>query len=311
MLRNFLATITILSLFSPLGGCGARPNTKAEPTGVIVVGDISLEAEYRKKRFEPIADYLAEHLNQVGIGKGEVKIAPDKETMAQLMSSGSIDLYFDSLYPAMFVIDQSGAQALLRRWKDGVAEYHSLFIIRQDSNFTSLSDLAGEVIALDEPASTSGYMLPMAHLLKASMKPREIKELNQTVPTNQVNNQVGYIFAGKDSNIVKWVIEGKVAAGVIDSESFQELATEQRAQLLVLDTTASFPRQIVVVRPGLEPTRLKALKKVLMKMEETKEGKTLLKAFKNTAQFDEFPQGAQEALARMREDYELVQQYNQ
>ena len=78
MLRNFLATITILSLVSPLGGCGARPNTKAEPTGVIVVGDISLEAEYRKKRFEPIADYLAEHLNQVGIGKGEVKIAPDK-----------------------------------------------------------------------------------------------------------------------------------------------------------------------------------------------------------------------------------------
>ena len=308
MFRNFLATITLLSLISPLAGCAPRPNTKAEPTEVIVVGDISLEAEYRQKRFEPIANYLAENLNQVGIGRGAVKIAPDKETMAQLMSSGSIDLYFDSLYPAMFVIDESGGQALLRRWKDGVAEYHSLFIARQDSYLSSVSDLEGAIIALDEPASTSGYMLPVAHLLKASMKPIEMKELNQTVSTNQVN-QVGYIFAGKDSNIVKWVIEGKVAAGVIDSESFQELTTEQRAQLSIFDKTAAFPRQIAVVRPGIEPQTLQALKKVLMKMDETKEGKALLKEFKNTAQFDEFPQGAQEALALMREDYELVENY--
>ena len=100
------------------------------------MGDISLEAEYRRKRSLAIANYLAENLNQVGNGKGAVKIAPDKETMAQLMSSGSIDLYFDSLYPAMFVIDESGAQALLRRWKDGVAEYYSLFLARQDSDFT-------------------------------------------------------------------------------------------------------------------------------------------------------------------------------
>ena len=168
--------------------------------------------------------------------------------------------------------------------------------------------MEGEVIALDEPASTSGYLLPVAHLLKASMEPIEMKELNQAFPTNQVN-QVGYIFAGKDSNIVKWVIEGKVAAGVIDSESFKELTTEQRAQLSIFERTAAFPRQIAVVRPGIEPQTLQALKKVLMKMDETKEGKALLKEFKNTAQFDEFPQGAQEALALMREDYELVENY--
>ena len=306
MLRNFFTTIALISILSPLGGCQSKPNAQAEATGVIVVGDISLEAEYRKKRFEPIAGYLAKNLGSVGIGRGEVQIAPDKETMAQLMVSGEIDIYFDSLYPAMFVIDRSGGQALLRRWKDGVAEYQSLFIARSDDNITSLSDLGGEVIALDEPASTSGYMLPVAHLLKASMNPVEIKELNETVPSNKV----GYIFAGKDSNIIKWLIEGKVAAGVIDSESFKELPTEQRAQLLVLDRTAAFPRQVAVVRPGIKAKKLKAIKTVLMKMDENKEGQTVLKEFKNTVQFDEFPQGAQEELARMRESYELVQQYN-
>ena len=307
MLRNFLTTITILSILNPLGGCEQRPNANAEATGTIVVGDISLEAEYRQKRFEPIANYLADHLNQVGIGKGEVKIAPDKETMAQLMTSGEIDLYFDSLYPAMFAIDRSGGQAILRRWKDGVAEYQSLFIARYDDNITSVSDLGGEVIALDEPASTSGYMLPMAHLLKASMKPIEIKELNETVPTDKV----GYIFAGKDSNIVKWLMEGKVTAGTIDSESFKELPPEQRSQLSIFDRTAAFPRQIAVVRPGIEPKKLQAIKNVLMNMDETDEGKAVLKEFKNTVQFDEFPQGAKEELAKIRESYELVRQYEQ
>ena len=306
MLRNLLTTIAVLGILSPLGGCEQRPNANAEATGTLVVGDISLEAEYRQKRFEPIANYLADNLGKVGIGQGEVKIAPDKETMAQLMSSGEIDIYFDSLYPAMFVIDRSGGQAILRRWKNGVAEYQSLFIARYDGQITSLSDLGGKIIALDEPASTSGYMLPVAHLLKASMNPIEVKELNETVPANKV----GYIFAGKDSNIVKWLIEGKVAAGVIDSESFKELSTEQRAQLLVLDRTAAFPRQIAVVRPGVESKKLKAIKNVLMEMDETKEGQTILKEFKNTVQFDEFPQGAKEELAKMRESYELVQKYN-
>ncbi|MGK7937303.1 MAG: phosphate/phosphite/phosphonate ABC transporter substrate-binding protein [Xenococcaceae cyanobacterium] len=306
MLRNLLTTIAIIGTLSSLGGCQQRPNAKAEATGVVVVGDISLEVEYRKQRFEPITNYLADHLGKVGIGKGEVKIAPDKETMAKWMTSGEVDLYFDSLYPAMFVIDKSGGQALLRRWKDGVAEYQSFFVARNDSNITSLSDLGGQIIALDEPASTSGYMLPIAHLLKASMNPMEIKELNQTVPANKV----GYIFAGKDSNIIKWVIEGQVNAGVIDSESFKELPTEQRVQLLVLDKTAAFPRQIAVVRPRIEPKKLKAIKTVLMKMDETKEGKAVLENFKQTAQFDEFPQGAQEELARMRESYNLVQKYN-
>lgn len=307
MLRNLLTIIAVISIFSPLEGCESKVNTNTKATGTVVLGDISLEAEYRSKRFQPIADYLAANLTKVGVGTGEVKISPDKETMAQLMKSGEVDLYFDSLYPAMFVIEHSGSQPILRRWKDGVAEYHSLFITLNNGQVTSLRDLEGKKIAFDEPSSTSGYMLPVAHLLKASMNPREVKELNQAVPANQV----GYIFAGKDSNIVNWLKEGKVAAGVIDSESFKELSAEERVHLLVLDRTAAFPRQIAVVRPNINPAKLEAIKTVLMKMDETKKGQALLAEFKNTAQFDEFPQGAREELERIQESYDLVLGHNQ
>ena len=302
MLKKLLTTIALIGILSPLPGCGAKPEAKAKATGVIVLGDISLEAEYRSKRFEPIADYLAANLGDVGISWGEVKIAPDKETMAQWMTSGEVDLYFDSLYPAMFVIEQSGGQAILRRWKDGVAEYRALFLARNDSNLRSVSDLEGKMIALDEPSSTSGYMLPLAHLIKVGLKPVKKDEPNQSVAADEV----GYIFAGKDSNIVKWVLDGKVAAGVIDSENFKEGSEESRARLFVMAKTAAFPRQVAVLRPGMEPERVEAIKTALMDMDETKEGKALLKEFKNTAQFDQFPQGAKESLAQMRESYDLV-----
>ena len=52
-------------------------------SGIIVVGDISTEPAKRIERFQPFADYLAIQLNEIDIGVGEVKIAPDMETMAQ------------------------------------------------------------------------------------------------------------------------------------------------------------------------------------------------------------------------------------
>ncbi|MGK7872209.1 MAG: PhnD/SsuA/transferrin family substrate-binding protein, partial [Xenococcaceae cyanobacterium] len=127
MLRKLLTAIVLIGITSSLLGCTEKPAVKVEKAPVtsgeaIVLGDISFEPEYRIRRFQPIADYLATNLGDIGIGKGEVKIASDKDTMAKWMASGEVDLYFDSLFPAMFAIDQSGAKAILRRWKDGVEE---------------------------------------------------------------------------------------------------------------------------------------------------------------------------------------------
>jgi phosphonate transport system substrate-binding protein len=56
----------------------------------------------------------------------------------------------------------------------------------------------------------------------------------------------------------------------------------------------------------MEPDLLQAIKTVLTNMHETEEGRAVLKKFKKTAKFDEFPEGAETALNRMRELYKLV-----
>ena len=69
MLRNLLTTIALIGTLSSLGGCEQRPNANAEATGVVVVGDISLEDV--AKVAEKVTN-LAEHLTIVKTEIGQV-----------------------------------------------------------------------------------------------------------------------------------------------------------------------------------------------------------------------------------------------
>ena len=275
-----------------------------QDAATLVLAGISEEPSKILRRFQPLADYLATQMQEDGISVGEVKVAPDLDTMATWMANGEVDLYFDSLYPAMVVTDRSGAIPILSRWKDGVAEYHSVIFARADSGLSSLNDLPGNLIAFEEPLSTSGYMLPLAHLKELGFTVTS-KELEGSSPTIAAN-EIGYRFSGEDQNTIQWVITGKVAAGVTDDGSFLELPEATREGMTVLTETEALPRQVVVVRPNMDANFQARLTSVLMDMDDSEAGKIVLEEFKNTAQFDEFPEGLDAALARMRELYELA-----
>ena len=197
-----------------------EPTTPPTATGRIVLSDVSDDPVEKIEEFTPLADYLAANLAEQGIGVGEVKVAPDLETMVDWLQKGEVDIYFDSTYPTIVVGEASGAYPILRRWKGGVGEYNSVIAVRADSDLKTLDDLNGHMIGFEDESSSSGYFMPLTYLLSNGMN----MELNQVPDANVDAEEVGYVFTGDDENTVEWVFTGKVDAGAIQSTDFDELA---------------------------------------------------------------------------------------
>lgn len=310
MKLNLLRFSFVLVLLFILIGCTGSTNDETSATdvtpvaekNVIVLGDISDEPAETIRGTQPIADYLASQLAEYGIESGAVKIAPDFETMTQWIANGEVDMYSDSPYPILVISDETGAEPILRRWKYGVSEYHSVFFARADSDFEELADVVGQMVAFEESFSTSGFMLPLSHLIEQGLNPVEKMAPEESVGADEV----GYVFSSNDDNTVQWVISGKVPVGVVDNVTFSRLPEETQNQLVVFAETEDVPRQLVLLQPGLSSELAAAIKTELVEMDENEEGQAALEVFL-TSQFDEFPEGAEAALTRMRTLYQLVQ----
>ncbi|AFY39998.1 phosphonate ABC transporter, periplasmic phosphonate-binding protein [[Leptolyngbya] sp. PCC 7376] len=316
---RLLLPFALVSFFS---GCATSPEVQSptttipqenssstdkeavNPESMIVLGDVSENPTRKIERFQPLADYLAAQLEAEGITKGKVKVAPDIDTMIAWLKSGEVDLYFDSPFPAMLMQKNAQAKPLLRRRKKGQAEYHTVFFVLKESGITSLEDLKGKLLAIDEPESTTGFMLPIGFLLESEFKVEEKASLNAQ-PTEDT---VGYIFSGDDENTVEWVISKEIEAGAVDNRTFDQLDQSVRDAMLIIAETEVVPRNLTMVAPDLDEALTTKIKEVLINMDETPEGQDVLQLFEKTAQFDELPD--ESSLEKMDVFYDLVQSQN-
>ena len=270
---------------------------------MIVLGDISDDPAEVIEGTQPLADYIAEELSDFGVSKGQVKIVSSADEMAQLLASGEVDLYFDSVYPATLVSDSSGGEIILRRWRYGVEEYQSVIFTSTDSGITSIDDLHGHLIAFDNQFSTSGFVLPAVYLRKQGVNLEGKRSYSDPVG----EDKLGFVFSYDDENTLQWILSGFVAAGATDDYNFDQAFPEDiSADLVELARTESVPRQVVVVTPQMDPEMLELLTQILLTAHETEQGQVVLKPFQTT-KFDRFPEGIEAASDRMRDMVEIIE----
>lgn len=257
----------------------------AEP---IRIGSIAREPAEEIKKFLPLASYLAKQLQPDGINQGIVVVARDIPEMAVFVRDGKVDLYIDSPFPSLAVSRLSGSKFLLRRWKKGIGEYHTVIFARKESDIRRLEDLRGRIIALERPFSSSGYFLPKLVLAQAGLAPAAKREFTDPVGAGEV----GYVFSGGDENTMVWVLRGKVAAGAMDNQNYLEEAKGSLDHLRVIHRTFSLPRQVVSYRGDLSARLVGRIKEILLQMDRSEGGKKALRDFELTTRFDEIPSGS-------------------
>ncbi len=256
--------------------------------GSITLGSIGVDPADEIKKFLPLANYLAKQLQSEGIDQGRVVVAKSIPQMAAYVREGKVDLYIDSPFPSVAVSRLSGTKFLLRRWKKGIAEYHTVIFTRKDSGVDRLEDIRGKTIAFEEPFSSSGYFLPKLVLAQMGLK-----LVPKGGPSESVSpEEVGYAFSFDDETTMVWVLRGKAVAGAMDNQTYLKEAKGNLDRLKVIYETFSIPRHIVTYRPDLPAPLVARIREILLTMDQSQEGRVTLQAFEKTTKFDELPDQA-------------------
>jgi len=192
-----------------------------------------------------------------------------------MLREQKLDLYVDSPFPTIIVARKSNSIPFLRRWKNGVAEYHTLFFVKKSSSIYSIDDFDGKTIVSEDPASTTSYLMPMAYLIHRGFN------INQSQ-----KNSIRFVFSGGEENSPLWILEGKADVGAMNNVEFENIPDAIKSQLKIIDRTVDVPRHIVSHRSDMGPAKVDKIRKILMDMDKETEGIEILKNFDGTKKFD-------------------------
>jgi phosphonate transport system substrate-binding protein len=248
-------------------------------------------------RFSQLEVYLENELEGAGVENVTLEVFQDPELLSQSLKNGQADFYFDSPLVAAKIGAKSGAEMFLRRWKRGVGTYHSVIFVKADSPIWSLEDLRGSRIAMQEPTSTSGFLLPVSMLSEAALPLSELEGRTDTPDSDTV----GFAFTGDDKNTALWVAKGFAEAGATDNATFAQLENVAPGQFRSLAVSTDLPRQVVLIREDLDAELAQSVAEVLVAMHKTEPGRKILRKFHKTTKFERFQDGPEAAMAPLLE----------
>lgn len=261
----------------------------------LVFATLNDNVRKQAERFAKLEVYLENQLADAGVTNVTLEVFQSAEEVTAALKSQRAHFYYDSPLIAAKVGEPAGATMFLRRWKRGVGQYHSVVFVKSDSPIHSLGDLTGLTVAMQEPTSTSGFLLPLSLLAAEGLPVAERASLNGVATESVVN----YVFTGDDKNTALWVVKGRVEAGATDNATFARLQKAAPGQYRSIAQSQDVPRQVVMMAKGVEPAVAEAVADLLTSMHESEDSKKILYKFNKTTRFERFEQPPSAVMAPM------------
>jgi phosphonate transport system substrate-binding protein len=279
-------------------GVPAGPAQSAEGA-MLVIGRITDNPEKHQERLNRMAEYLAAELSEFGVTSVGTVMVDTEAEMADLMRAGKVDILSETPFVAVQLESEGLVDILMREWKKGVPEYHTVIVARKDGAVQSLADLAGRRVSFEDEGSTSGYHLPRDAMELAGL---DLMRLNEPGDPVSARN-VGYYFTGSESVAVELIHEGILDAGAISNVDWAESKTvpdELRQDLQVIHETSPVIRSVLMVNASIPAEAQDAIATVLEQMEQTPEGREVMMAYSKVARYDRIEGDALKGLEEAR-----------
>lgn len=281
-IRLSIGLFLLLSVLLPAASAAI-----AAGDGRLVIGRISNEPRKHYDRLKAMAEYLTEELAGNGVTAIDVVMVSKLEEMQELLATGRVDILSETPFMALDMVEKGLAEILMREWKKGVAEYHSVIVARKDGPVQRLEDLVGRRFAFEDPGSTSAYLMPRVALEDAGLILHELANSRDAA----MRGKVGYSFANGEINVVAWVHRGLADAGAIsnlDWNSDSSAPAHFKKDLKIIHRTSPVARSVFMVRGGLDDTLKKRIATVLEHMHESPAGRAAMKKYFKVARYDRF-----------------------
>lgn len=203
-----------------------------------------------EQRYQPFKAHMEEVLGM----DVELFFGTDFSAMVEAMRFGNIEVSKFGSFAYILAAERAGAEAIVQGARDRFAPtYKSFIIARADSGIESYEDLEGKNFGFVDPASTSGYLFPRAHLL-------DLLEADG-VTNDTIDGWFGnVIYTGGHDAGVRAVISGDVDAAAVSDSQVQRMTAsgeEGIEDIVVVTETSPIPRSPEAVRGDL-PESLKA-----------------------------------------------------
>lgn len=175
--------------------------------------------------------------------------------------------------------EKYGVEARLMLMNRGRDEYYGQIITRTDSKIKTIKDIDKKKFAFVDPASTSGYLLPMRLFKDENVKPKD------------------YIFSGRHDTVVTAVYQGQVDAGATfytppDEDGPKDARMLVKTQfpdvyekIKILKLTGPIPNDPVAFRKDLPEEIKEKIIQSLRKYIKTEEGAKVLHAMYHVTDF--------------------------
>jgi phosphonate transport system substrate-binding protein len=165
-----------------------------------------------------------------------------------------------------------GTEARMTVLRHGSSTYQSQFIVKADGNIKAVADLAGRRMAFVDPASATGYLLPLKTLKDKKIEPKET------------------VFAMKHDSVVSMVYQGQVDAGATfyspptdgKIEDARRLVLTQypdvEAKVKILELSEPITNDPIVFRKEMSEEMKSKITDAFLAFIATEDGKTAFKA---------------------------------
>lgn len=212
----------------------------------------------------------------------EVLVPTSYGAVVQAVIAGKAHVTYTDSMPFLLARAEAPFELLLAEERDGRTDYHSIFVVRQDSPYQTLADLRGARMMFTSPTSTSGYVMAYSRLVDEGLLQ---KQQDPVAFFGAVN------FAGGYDRALLAVANGQADACAVSDYTFRGAKAdvystpEMREQLRILTETPGVPTHVIGIRSDLPQSLKHNIRDALLKI--AKERPELLADVYGAARFVE------------------------